>query len=113
MSYRTSQTGMSGESTSDDVIAKSCDVTACKSVDLTESSKASLDPTNYSFSAYDGVFDESAASLCNTSSKSHDATAGSHDLFDSNCFRKLTSRITMISKKSMTRKVMSLLVHTT
>ena len=83
MSYRTSQTGMSGESTSDDVVTKSCDVTTCKSVDLTESPKPSLDPTNYSFSSHDQVFDESAASLCNTSSKSHDATTGSHDLFDS------------------------------
>ena len=106
---------MSGESTSDDVVAKSCDVTICKSVDLTESPKASLDPTNYSFSAYDDVFDESAASLCNTSSKSHDATTGSHDLFDSfdELLQNLTSQITMISKNSMTRKVMSLLVHTT
>ena len=83
VSHGTSQTGMSGEATSDDVVAKSCNVTTCKSVDLTESSKASLDPTNCSFSAHDDVFDESAASLCNTSSKSHDATTGSHDLFDS------------------------------
>ena len=89
VSHGTSQTGMSGESTSDDVVAKSCDVTICKSVDPTESSvrdnaqRPSLDPSNYSFSSLDDVFDESAASLCNTSSKSHDATDGSHDLFDS------------------------------
>ena len=86
MSYRT---GMSGGSTSDDVVAKSCDVTIFKSFDPTESSvrdnaqRPSLDPSNYSFSSLDDVFDESAASLCNTSSKSHDATAGSHDIFDS------------------------------
>ena len=112
MSHGTSQTGMCGESTGDDVVAKSCDVTTCKSVDLTESSKASLD---YSFSSHDDVFDESVASLCNTSSKSHDATAGSHDLFDS--FDELLQKANVTNyddlEKCMTRNVMSLPVHMT
>ena len=115
VSYRTSQTGMSGGSTSDDVIAKSSDVTTCKSVDLTESLKASLDPTNY-ISQHMMTFSMNQRLRYAIRLLSHMMLQLDHMIFSThlmNCFRKLTSRITMISKKSMTRNVMSLPVHTT